>query len=259
MTIDVCTNGGAIGASCSNEGNEWITIPAGDFIQGCSSAEQTRCNGLTLDEVPTHTVTLSEYQIQKFQVTNGQYKQCAAAGACEPLYTTTPDMYNFPVVQIDWYQATTYCSWIGGELPTDAQWEKAARGPSPSENIFPWGDSAPDCTIMNFSDDSNGDGCDAQGMVQAGIYPLNVSYYGVRDMAGNVMEWVKDCWAEDYYQTAPTTDPQGPQPGVGACSHSIRGGAWNYSELQSHISFRSYIGDPNYNGYVNLGFRCAKN
>jgi len=234
--------------------NLWKTIPAGDFVMGCADADGS-CNA---DESPKHTVTLSEYKIQKYEVTNAQYAACVTAAVCtapsssdsqtrSPYYgNATYD--NYPVIYVNWTQAGEYCAWIGGRLPTEAEWEKAARGVYPAEPIYPWGDTAPDCTLANYS------GCTGD-TDEVGSHPTGASTYGVMDLEGNVFEWVNDWYASDYYTTGgpPWNDPQGP----GSGSYRVKRGApWNYFAGNLRVSMR-YNDDSIYSD-INLGFRCAQ-
>lgn len=249
-TYDQCNNGGTTSATCEHIDmilNEWITIPAGDFIMGCSTGD-SQCQS---SESPKHTVSLSEYKIQKYEVTEGQYKTCVNAGICNRgCYIETE--VNHPAPCVNWTQANTYCAWIGGRLPTEAEWEKAARGPSPRENIYPWGNTAPDCTLLNYYNGTNY--CVGIGSAAVvGSYPTGASYYGALDMAGNVWEWVNDWYDDTYYATSPATDPQGPATGTNRVS---RGGAFYLYAEDTRVSFRS-LDSPTYAGII-IGFRCAQ-
>jgi len=251
------TSGDGCSSTCQNDAmdtNAWLTIPAGDFVMGCAAADGN-CDA---DESPKHTVTLSEYKIQKYEVTNAQYAACVTAAACtapssSDSYTRSPyygnaTYDNYPVIYVNWTQAGEYCAWIGGRLPTEAEWEKAARGAYPAEPIYPWGDGAADCTLANYS------GCTGD-TDEVGSHPTGASSYGVMDLAGNVWEWVNDWYASDYYTTGgpPWTDPQG--PGTGS-NRVVRGGAWGGSATRLRASDRvDHL--PTSSDYY-LGFRCAQ-
>ncbi|OQA86194.1 MAG: Serine/threonine-protein kinase pkn1 [bacterium ADurb.Bin236] len=249
--------------------NEWITIPAGDFVMGCADADGS-CNA---NESPKHTVTLSEYKMHKYEVTNAQYKTCVTAAACtapsnvnsqtrSPYYgNATYD--NYPVIYVTYTNAKAYCSWVGGRLPTEAEWEKAARGPYPREPIYPWGDDAANCTLANYS------GCTGD-TDEVGSHPTGESYYGLMDLAGNVLHWVNDRHLDTYYQACDNTnctdpscdvsgaggkcvDPQGPGTGT---LRVMRGGSWNNGAAIMRASYR-FGGDTSFS-YYSVGFRCAK-
>ncbi len=224
-------------------------IPAGTFLMGGSEewVEQ---------EQPVHRVTLDAFWMDQTEVTNGMYALCVAAGACEPprsgnTYTRDSDYgdaahANYPVVWVSWRRAEDYCNWAGRRLPTEAEWEYAARGGLVGA-IYPWGDEEPSCKQANFHS-----GC-VGGTSSVGSYPPNG--YGLYDMAGNVWEWVADWYDKDYYSTSPAENPLGPASGGMGGNRVIRGGAWIGREWFVRPAMR-YMGDPDA-ADNDLGFRCA--
>lgn len=218
-------------------------IPEGEFRMGAE-------DGLP-DARPTRRPSLSSYWIDKYEVTNAQYRQCALSGVCPP----PKDRQAFddasrarhPVVNVTWTQARTYCQWSGRRLPTEAEWEKAARGADGRR--YPWGNS--DEAIKTWLKER-----DLQARANetrlVGSLKEAVSPYGVFDLVGNVWEWVKDWYAEDYYATAPARDPQGPLRGS---FRVLRGGDWSQSPFELRASYRGWD-EMTYWGPM-LGFRCA--
>ncbi len=208
--------------------DDMILIPAGEFQMGCDSSKYA-CSA---DNVPLHTVYLSDYYIDMYEVSNWQYSICVVKGACtEPhsersgtrySYYSTSFYGNYPVVNVDWYQAWSYCIWDGKRLPTEAEWEKAARGVSDTRN-YPWGDAAPTCDLVNGSinEETPWELC-VGDTTDAGSYPAGASPYGVMDMSGNVWEWVFDWYDVGYYSVSPYINPTGPAAGA---FRSRRGGA----------------------------------
>jgi formylglycine-generating enzyme required for sulfatase activity len=155
-----------------------------------------------------------------------------------------PDYGNHPVVYVDWNKANTYCSWAGRELPSEAQWEKAARGTD--ARIYPWGNDTPNDTLLNYNQK-------VSDTIKVSSYETGKSIYGAYDMAGNVWEWVNDWYSESYYQISPSSNPLGPNFGQ---YRLVRGGAWNYSDsnVRSVDRFRN---NPTYSS-SSVGFRCAR-
>ena len=207
-------------------------------MMGCADAASCR-----VDSYPAHAVALSAFAIQQFEVSQAEYGGCLAAGACtEPAANFDPQS-ELPVRDVTWTQAAAYCGWIGMRLPTEAEWERAARGDDRRE--YPWGAEAPTCALANFQ------GCG--GIAAGGGTPAGASPFGVEDMGGNVSEWVSDLYAADYYGHSPASDPSGP---AGGSMRVARGGnfaAQSYAVLASNrISANPAI------PYDSIGIRCAR-
>ena len=237
---------------------ELVEIPGASFMMGCNG----EINGdfsCPDSELPYHEVTLPSYYIDRYEVTNSQYKECVDAGVCEAPrsdgsttredYFTNPDYALYPVIQVTYEDAQTYCEWAGMRLPTEAEWELAAR--SVFANLYPWGNEDPDCTRANSLNNLNATSC-VGDTTMVGSYPLGSSDYGVMDMAGNVWEWVADYYAADYYEVSPTENPLGPESGS---ERVVRGGGWSGSWRYLRTPSRAYD-LPFYSG-ADLGFRCA--
>jgi formylglycine-generating enzyme required for sulfatase activity len=221
------------------DGGRLVFVSAGEFVMGTGAGDS-----------PTHPVALDAFWIHETEVTNGMYAQCVAAGACTPpvqelgapVYTN--QQYNsHPVVGVDWNQAGAYCAWTQGSLPTEAQWEKAARGSV--GGTYPWGEDGAACDFLNFA------GCvkHTTGVTE---YEHGRSPYGLFDMAGNVFEWVQDYYGADYYSNSPGTNPAGPESGE---QRVIRGSSFESDPDQAAAGLRHFAG-PGYHS-AELGFRCA--
>ncbi len=229
------------------DGMTLIIIPGGTFIMGTNSGGE--------DEWPEHEVYLDDYWIDKTEVTNSMYYLCMESGICEaPLsdgFTAPEDHYKnpqtaeFPVVYVTWYNAQAYCEWVGRRLPTEAEWEKAARGTD--ARIYPWGNQDPTPELLNFDQNNF-------GLMPVGSFPLGASPYGVMDLAGNAWEWVADWYDENYYSVSPNVNPTGPSNGPDG--RALRGGAFFQSDPEVRTTNR-HSTTPDYNRSVDIGFRCA--
>ena len=235
------------------DGMEMVYVPAGSFEMGSDSE--------FADEMPLRQISMDAFFIDKYEVSNGQYQECLTAGACtEPGNLTTPsqesyfanpDFADYPVVYVDWAQAQAYCQWIGGDLPSEAQWEKAARGTDGRQ--FPWGNEGPDTQFTFGAEDFPNDYAnfdDYQGdLTPVGNYPNGASPFGALDMAGNVWEWTRDWYGA--YDAGQTVNPEGPESGT---DKVVRGGAFDFGAWSIRSTYRGKQ-SPNYQNYQQ-GFRC---
>ncbi len=236
-------------------------IPEGEFTMGGNDGYA--------DERPIHLVYLNAYYIDKYEVTNSMYEACVDDGACNPPQETSsmtnPRYYgnsqfaDYPVIYVNWYQAETYCEWRGARLPTEAEWEKAARGTDGYK--YPWGNSF-QCRNGNFDDLMRLDGyvipggpnCDGyKDIAPVGLFDSGSSPFEIYDMAGNVWEWVADWYDRDYYSDPSYKNPQGASSGNGRVA---RGGAWDVANTKNLLATRRVSFDPSTAGNY-LGFRCA--
>ena len=242
-----------------------VSIPAGKFQMGCDFVGMNWC----IDQWRVHDVHLDAYRIDKYEVTIGQYRECANAGNCvrfaeyldddsndnfepRPDYYTNPKYNNYPMLGVNWQQAKTFCEWRGARLPTEAEWEKAARGDKDTRN-YPWGDAQITCTRANAG---VGAGSCTPGSDKVGQHPTGQSPYEVMDMSGNALEWVADWYEVDYYLSSPTNNPKGPNSSS-ENKRVARGGSW-YNDISAPptVFYRWHL--PPEDGELDTGFRCAR-
>lgn len=228
---------------------DMVVIPAGPFIRGSAPGEGR------LDEQPRRKIYLDSFAIDQYEVTNARYGEFLQ----ETLHKAPLNVYgdhslmkeegvgDLPVVQVTWHDAVDYCFWAGKRLPTEAEWEKAARGKEPRR--FPWGDAAADAQKANFEKDW----MEKQTLLPVTSLPDGQSPYGLFHMSGNVREWVQDWYDAEYYSQAPEKNPKGPETGI---LKVIRGGSWRSFEADLGTASRGK------GGFAlkthGIGFRCAR-
>jgi len=246
------------------DGGEWVIIPAGSFQSGLGQDQINflyplcpGCEDLFDASQPVHSVELDTYWIDKYEVSNSRYKICVDAGVCpEPDQTNSytiedyfenPNYSQYPVIYVSWYDARQFCEWAGGRLPTEAEWEKAARGSD--RRLFPWGNQEPDNLLANV-DNFIGE------LTAVNSFAKGVSPYGIYQMTGNVWEWTADWWDSDFYGTnSDWKNPQG-SSSPGSTEWRVgRGGAWYHSKGVSSVAIRDgWEPEKSANG---VGFRCV--
>ena len=229
------------------DGAPMVLVPAGEFVMGSDKGDE--------DEAPVHRVYLNAFYIDKFEVTNGRFAKYVEAIQSEPPWgftdKETPLIHaERPVRWVNWMDAMGYCLWSGKRLPTEAEWEKAARGTD--ERVYPWGNDPPTPVHAVYGLKESG----AETVSVIGNHHMGQSPYGVQDLAGNLYEWVMDWYAEDFYSSfinGPAINPRG--PGEGAAKVQ-RGGSYINTPYRLRSSFRTK-GDPT-EPDPNVGFRCAQ-
>jgi serine/threonine-protein kinase len=216
-----------------------VYVPKGIFIMGSTHGDK--------DEQPVHEVYLDAFWIDQTEVTFTMYARFAPARSGQ-----------YPAQNVSWEQAAAYCAWVGSRLPTEAEWEKAARGPE--EHMYPWGNQPPAGDLANFADvksrlnweDINVDDGYAN-VAPVGKFPAGASLYGALDLAGNVAEWVNDRYDPGYYSASPSSNPQGPAEGD---FRVLRGGSWYSNAAGIRATDRSWYIPETGTDYG--GFRCAQ-
>jgi formylglycine-generating enzyme required for sulfatase activity len=247
------------------DGVVMVYVPGGTFPMGSTAAqidaamslceqypdEYGKCKTPGFEaESPQHAVTLDSFWVDRTEVTSTQYALCAADGACRESRLADDPAYggdDYPVAGIPWQDARDYCAWAGGRLPTEAEWEYAARGIE--GNVYPWGGEF-DCAGGNFWDDTSGCDDGYREPAPVGSFPAGISWCGALDMAGNAWEWVADAYGA--YPAEAQTNPTGPASGS---ERILRGGSWGYHQPFVRTAYR-YPVPPTAN-YLGVGFRCV--
>jgi eukaryotic-like serine/threonine-protein kinase len=266
---------------CTTIGQTWtspidratlVCVPAGEFLMGATADDPLA----RADEKPQHHVYLDAYWLDRTEVTNANFAKCMAAGACRPKvydtetkayvsYAVDPRYQDYPAFLYEDDVAAAYCRWAGRRLPSEAEWEKAARGTD--ERLFPWGNEI-DCAHATYADctlsanlaqpNLNGPRCGYSyfcNTTSVSAHPTGASPYGALNMAGNVWEWVVDWYAPDYYAHSPTRNPTGPTSG----EYRVRRGGGNKSWEQD-VRVTARAGESVTHFFDSqLGFRCALN
>ncbi|HET7144860.1 MAG TPA: formylglycine-generating enzyme family protein [Anaerolineales bacterium] len=218
-------------------------VPEGEFVMGMMHNHD-------FPDSPQHTVYLDAFWMDRVEVTNAMYLKCMQENGCTQPVSDNLNYANWihrdhPIVYITWFQAEEYCHWAGRRLPTEAEWEKAARGTDGRR--YPWGNDLPTPRLANYSDTMIG------VSVSSFRYPLGASPYGVLNMSGNVREWVADWYDPDYYSYSPYANPKGPEIGM---ERSLRSTSYNEDGREIFLTSRLRH-DPESAG-LSRGFRCAE-
>ncbi|MDE0102844.1 MAG: formylglycine-generating enzyme family protein [Bryobacterales bacterium] len=228
-----------------------VLIPEGEFTMGrtfSTSDDESGMRPLILrDDLPAHTVRLSAYWMDATEVTHAAYREfVAATGRRTPYHWLDGKMpealAEHPVHNVDWGDARAYCEWRGRRLPTEAEWERAARSGLKGKK-YPWGDKSPDRGAARYST--------PKGSGPVGQFPPNE--FGLHDLAGNAAEWCHDWFERTYYERSPVQNPEGPEEGL---YRIVRGGAWSDGPNRITVFFRNWV-RPNQRT-PNLGFRCVQ-
>jgi sulfatase modifying factor 1 len=236
----------AASPALSQDAENMVLVPKGEFTMGSQDHK---------DEQP-HNVVLDDYYIDTYEASNKEYKDfMKATSHAAPAYWDDPRLSKSeqPVVGVNWYDGSAFCEWKGKRLPTEAEWERAAKGPE-GNGHYPWGHTLDD-TKANY-------GQNVGKTTPVDSYPAGVSGYGAYNMSGNVFEWVSDWYDPSYFNVSPALNPQGPATGLNFANQGpvkvLKGGSWLAPSSSLHSSHR-FWNQPENNSYgVGLGFRCAK-
>jgi formylglycine-generating enzyme required for sulfatase activity len=260
-----------------------VEVPAGPFLRGSTSADMdgdfkecVRVEGDDCsrawfeDEGPRQSITVDAFWIDLHEVTNAQYESCVVSGGCAPVDASACEVWGeggwmpaerdwvlnrlggarFPRVCVTWHEAAAYCAWAQKRLPTEAEWEKAARGTDARR--YPWGAEEANCTRAQMKIGDGADGCGKQGTAEVGSFAAAKSPYGALDMAGNAHEWVQDVEEPNFYERAAETNPVNTE---GGGARVIRGGSWSSTGSWVRTANRGGFSPDARNVYT--GFRCA--
>jgi formylglycine-generating enzyme required for sulfatase activity len=250
--VDARSSPDARAACTSPPCDEMVRIAGGAAIIGCNST--VHCYP---DEEPVRTITFSSFEIGRTEVTRAAYRECVRAGACTAPTDHAVDLdvdLEHPVYGVTWSQAVAYCSWRGMRLPTEAEWERAARGTG--GRAYPWGDAVISCTYANYTPNLSGTPMACVGSTTpVGSYPAGASPEGALDMIGNVWEWTSTPYVETYYADITSTDPPDPPSGMG---HSYRGCSYTSYDEFCDVWLRYYDDGSAADGRRRRGFRCVR-
>ncbi|HOW52046.1 MAG TPA: formylglycine-generating enzyme family protein [bacterium] len=250
-----------------------VVIPETTYSMGCEENVAPSCT--ETNSLPRHEVTVPEFSMDIYEITKKEYAACIAEGGClnDPdndllLYKTMADSPfcvldngtytdTHPVNCVSWLGARAYCEWVGKRLPSEAEWELAARGTD--GRYYPWGDTPiPSCdnSVLEGPEDW---GCDQGLSLPVGSKPQGISPYGLYDMAGNMWEWVEDDWHDDYGDLSRPDDGSAWVDAIRPPNRVIRGGSFMTS-AEDNSEFLTYarFGSPAYDTYISRGFRCAQ-
>jgi formylglycine-generating enzyme required for sulfatase activity len=233
-------------------GVDWVRFEGGVFTMGTKSGESS-------DERPTHEVDLDPFELARTETTVAQYEKCVDEGRCsEPRSSRKTDNYgksdrkDHPVNAVTFSQAEAFCSFVGGRLPTEAEWEFASRSGG-KDTKYPWGSAEPSCDRMVMKESGKPNGCGKKMTAPVCSRPQGNTEQGLCDMGGNVWEWTSDWYGESYYRDSPRTNPPGPASGT---ERSLRGGMW-FGPGERARNGNRYKDKPSTKA-DGLGFRCAR-
>jgi cysteine-rich repeat protein len=267
--FEACDDGNSLaddGCSPACQEEPDVLIVEGPFWMGCDPGLDASC---TAHAQPAHQVYLTDYFIDRYEVTVEQYQGCVDAGICNgntvsdgPCNFGKSDREKHPMNCLGWQDAAVYCAWLGKGLPTEAQWEKAAKGgcdlfdSQECASVFPkypWGNEPLSCNLAAVS----GCGPSSTGSTIGGAHPSGVSVYGIHDMTGNVSEWVRDWYSPFFYSVSSTINPLGPNAGA---QRSVRGGSYKSAVFGSPVALAIWYRDAMAPASLppSTGFRCVK-